>query len=275
VTDASASLVRQLVADGVAAHEARWLVEEFGPGGDPDAGPALRLAAERRLAGEPLQYVIGHWPFRSLDLDLDPRVLIPRPETEGLVDVALVELARAGVPAPTILDLGCGSGAIGLALVRELAERGVTAALIGVDVSSDAIDVARRNARKHSLDACFVVSSWFDGLDPSWRGHVDLIVSNPPYVSEAELEAADAVLDHEPRGALVAGDTPAAAGFAELARVITGSLPWLSAAGVLVCEHGHLHREAARLAVQAAGFASFEDHDDLAGRPRVMVARRR
>ncbi len=90
-------------------HEARWLVEEFVPGGDIDAAPALRAAAKRRLDGEPLQYVIGHWPFRTLDLDVDARALIPRPETEELVSIALEELATSGAVAPVIVDLGCGS----------------------------------------------------------------------------------------------------------------------------------------------------------------------
>ncbi len=105
-----------MVATGLEPREARWLVEEFVPAGDSDARAALAAAAARRRAGEPLQYIIGHWPFRSLDLDVDARALIPRPETEELVEVALGELAAHSVATPLIVDLGTGSGAIGLSL---------------------------------------------------------------------------------------------------------------------------------------------------------------
>src|ERR1700691_881806 len=108
VTDVNDEFVTELVAAGVERREARWLVEEFVPGGDPDAATAVRQAAARRLKGEPLQYIIGHWPFRTLDLDVDERGLIPRPETEELVDVALRELATGEVAAPLIVDLGTG-----------------------------------------------------------------------------------------------------------------------------------------------------------------------
>ncbi|MDE3064336.1 MAG: peptide chain release factor N(5)-glutamine methyltransferase, partial [Acidobacteriota bacterium] len=107
MTDARTALADERVGAGLERREARWLVAEFVVG-DPGERAALDAAAARRLAGEPLQYVIGHWPFRGLDLDLDARVLIPRPETEELVGHALAALARAGSPAPLILDLGCG-----------------------------------------------------------------------------------------------------------------------------------------------------------------------
>jgi len=130
VTVANALAVGELVQAGLERREARWLVEEFGSKSDPDARGGLDEAARRRLAGEPLQYVLGHWPFRSLDLDLDARVLIPRPETEELVGIALMELTRCAVASPTILDLGCGSGAIGLAILAETRQRAVAATLI-------------------------------------------------------------------------------------------------------------------------------------------------
>jgi release factor glutamine methyltransferase len=235
---------------------------------------ALRLAAQRRLDGEPLQYIIGHWPFRGLDLDVDARVLIPRPETEELVGVALDELARCGVVAPTILDLGCGSGAIGLALVQELGERGVAATLVAVDESSDALAVAKRNALKHRLHAVsFVRSSWFDDLDPSFRGHFDLIVANPPYVGRDEFADLDPVLRYEPRGALIADDTRACFGFADLDVIISNAPQWLTSTGVLVCEHGDRQREAVVHCATNAGFVDVRDLDDMAGTPRVLVAR--
>ena len=275
MTDANRDLVAELVGTGVARHEARWLVREFVPEADHDALRALRLAARRRLAGEPLQYIIGHWPFRSLDLDVDDRVLIPRPETEELVSVALHELACSGVLAPTIVDLGCGSGAIGLALLQELGERGVAATLVALDQSIGALDVARRNALKHRLtNVSFVQSSWFTHLDPSLRGRVDLIVANPPYISAGEMSGLDAVLHYEPRTALVAGDTAAALGFADLELIIEASPTWLGAVGRLVVEHGAAQRDAALAAAVAAGFVTVDDYQDLAGHPRILVARR-
>ena len=103
MTGANAALVGELVAAGVEPREARWLIEEFFVGDDPDALASLHAAADRRLGGEPLQYVIGHWPFRSLDLDLDPRVLIPRPETEELVEAAPVSYTHLTLPTKRIV----------------------------------------------------------------------------------------------------------------------------------------------------------------------------
>lgn len=275
MTDASAQLVSELVDAGLDRREARWLVEEFVPGGDVDAAPALRIAATRRLHGEPLQYIIGHWPFRSLDLDVDERALIPRPETEGLVDVALVELATRDVAAPLIVDLGCGSGAIGLSLLDELRQRGVGATLVAVDESLDALALARRNALKHHLHAVsFVHSSWFESLDQSLRSHVDLVVANPPYVGGAAYDVLDPVVRYEPRGALVSRDANGVPGFEDVAAIIRETPSWLAAGGVLVLEHSDTHREAALATALDAGFASAEDFDDLAGQPRVLVARR-
>ncbi len=271
----SDEFVAELVDRGLEVREARWLVEEFVPGGDPDAREALRAAATRRLKGEPLQYIIGHWPFRSLDLDVDPRALIPRPETEELVSVALRELAAAAVSAPLILDLGTGSGAIGLSLVSELLARGVAASLIALDQSSDALALARQNARKHRLDAVsFVRSSWFDSLDTSLRGRVDLIVANPPYVGEVEFRDLDPVLRHEPRGAIVAAATAGIAGFADLDVVVRGAHAWLAPGGALVCEHGDTQRPALLELTVEMGYRFVEDLDDLSGRPRILIARR-
>jgi release factor glutamine methyltransferase len=274
VTAAKASLTAALVGEGIYPHEARWLVEEFSRDGGVDES-ALHAAALRRLDGEPIQYVLGHWPFRSLDLDVDARVLIPRPETAGLVDVALCELALGGAAAPLIMDLGSGSGAIGISLLRELGERGVIATLLAVDNSDDALVVARANARKHGVrNASFVWSSWFDDVDPSLRGRFDLIVANPPYVGQAEFEQLDPILRHEPEGAIVAPDEHGVPGFSAVAHIIAHSIEWLAPAGVLVCEHSNVHRDAALVAAAEAGFDSFEDLDDLAGHPRVLVARR-
>jgi len=274
VTDARPALVDELVASGVERREARWLVEEFVPGGE-GARDALADAAKRRLAGEPLQYVVGHWPFRDLDLDLDARVLIPRPETEELVDVALAVLARAAASAPLILDLGCGSGAIGLALVSELDDRGVRATLVGVDRSRDALAVARSNAAKHHVtSASFVVSSWFSDLDASLRGRCDLVVANPPYVGADEISELDEVLAYEPRHALVARDARGVAGFADVEHVLSHVRDWLVPGGSVVLEHGYAQGSAALEVASGAGLVDATDVTDMSGRPRVLVARR-
>jgi release factor glutamine methyltransferase len=275
VTDVNARFIDELVEMGIERREARWLVEEFVPGGDESAHEALMSAATRRRSGEPLQYILGHWPFRSLDFDVDERALIPRPETEELVGVALSELVGGTSLAPLIVDLGTGTGAIGLSLLVELASRGVLASLIAVDESSEALALARQNARKHRLSAVsFVRSSWFGSVDPSLKGRVDLVVANPPYVDEAEFSTLDPVLRYEPRGALVAGSAGGVAGFADLDVIIGESYQWLAPTGALVCEHGDTQRDAVLNAARAAGFREVNDLDDMAGLPRVLVARR-
>jgi release factor glutamine methyltransferase len=275
VTDVNAELTTELVAAGIDRREVRWLIEEFLPGGDIDAVPALRIAAQRRLDGEPLQYIIGHWPFRSLDLDVDPRALIPRPESEELVGVALAALAKSDVTAPVIVDLGCGSGAIGLSLLDELRRRGVAGSLVAVDESVDALALARSNALKHQIHAVsFVRSSWFDDVDESLAGHVDLIVANPPYVSDEEFVELDPMLRYEPLSAIVSPDALGVGGFSDVAIIVSEAISWLKPGGLLVLEHANTHRDAALSCATVAGFSEVEDLDDLAGLPRVLVARK-
>jgi release factor glutamine methyltransferase len=275
VTDVNARFVDELVEMGIERREARWLVQEFVPGSDDGARGALMAAAGRRRDGEPLQYIIGHWPFRALDLDVDERALIPRPETEELVGVALGELAKGTSLAPLIVDLGTGTGAIGLSLLSELKSRGVLATLIAVDESPEALALARQNARKHGLSAVsFVHSSWFGSLDPSLKGRIDLVVANPPYVDEAAFFSLDPVLDYEPRAALVADSVRGVGGFADLDVIIGESLEWLASTGVLVCEHGDTQRDAVLSAARGASYREVNDLEDMAGMPRVLVARR-
>ncbi len=267
--------MRELEAAGLERREAQWILDEYAPGSDPDFAEAVRHAAQRRLAGEPLQYVLGHWPFRSLDLDVDPRVLIPRPETEELVGVALGELTTSSSRAPFIVDLGCGSGAIGLSLLQELEERGVRATLVALDESSDALMVARRNALKHRLlRVSFVESNWFDQLDPSLAHRVDLIVANPPYVAEAEMADLDPVLRFEPYGALVSPDAAGGPGTADLEIIISQAPSWLAPDGVLVCEHGSTQASFVRDCARRSGLVDVRVVRDMAGHDRFLVARR-
>jgi release factor glutamine methyltransferase len=274
VTDAKAALVEELVGRGLVAREATWLVDEFFIAADPDFTSAVMVAAERRLAGEPLQYIVGHWPFRHCDLDLDARVLIPRPETEELVDIALRELALSRRVAPLIADLGTGSGAIIVSVLGELHERGVQASGVAVDISDEALSVARRNARKHHLtNVSFVTSSWWREVDTNVRGRFDLVTANPPYIARHETHLIDPELAFEPSSALFADDALGTAGFADVADIITTTGPWLSPVGVLIVEHGFLHGPAAVELARSAGFASATTVTDMAGHDRFLVAK--
>jgi release factor glutamine methyltransferase len=224
---------------------------------------------ERRAAGEPLQYVIGRWGFRRLDLFVDRRVLIPRPETEMVVQVALAELQNMTKPSrPTVVDLGTGSGAIALSIAVEAP----TARVWATEASSDALDVARANvagigtlaARRVRLEH----GSWFDPLPVLLKGHVQLVVANPPYIADDE-ELPVEVADWEPRDALRAGPT----GLEDIAQIIKETPGWVSDPGVLVVEIApHQAEEATRLAVDA-GFRDVETRLDLTGRERILVAR--
>lgn len=234
-------------------------------------GPFFDAMVERRLAGEPLQYVLGSWGFRTLDLYVDGRVLIPRPETEQVVEVALAELRRIDRAEPVVVDLGTGSGAIALSIAVEAKGAEVWA----TDRSPDALAVAQANltgvgtlvARRVRM----VEGSWFRALPTSLQGKVDLVVSNPPYVAEAEVAELPAeVADWEPRGALVSGPT----GLEDVEAIIAAAPAWLAPGGVLVLELAPHQAEVAVTRARAAGFASVEVHPDLTGRERALVARR-
>jgi len=229
---------------------------------------------ERRAGGEPLQYVLGRWGFRRLDLLVDRRVLIPRPETEVVAGVAVEELRRlvptgARRPLPPLaVDIGTGSGAIALAVADEVPKARVWA----TDVSADALAVARANlAGTGSLigpRVRLLLGPWFDPLPPELRGRVDVVVSNPPYVAAGEW-LPDAVAGWEPAEALVAGPT----GLEGIEAVVTGAVGWLARPGSLVVELApHQADEAARVA-RRAGFDDVAVADDLTGRSRVLLGR--
>ena len=235
----------------------------------------LRTAAhfeqmvDRRAAGEPLQYVLGCWGFRTLDLFVDRRVLIPRPETETVVEVALAELRRLQADTPVAVDLGTGSGAIALSLAREVPHLEVW----GVDRSPGALAVARANLAglgRAGTAVRLVEGEWFAALPPSLRGSVDLVVSNPPYVAAHEVDDLPPEVAHwEPREALVAGPT----GLEQIAVIVGQAAGWLARPGALVVEIApHQRVEAMTLAAEA-GFDEVDVRDDLAGRARVLVGR--
>jgi release factor glutamine methyltransferase len=238
------------------------------------AGGRARLAAmvDRRLAGEPLQYVLGRWSFRGLDVLVDPRVLIPRPETEVVAEVAIAEARRFPLDQRfAVADLGTGSGALALALAAELAQAEVWA----TDRSPDALAVARANLTVLGPSAAsrvhFAEGMWYEALPGGVRGRLRVIVSNPPYVSEAEFAALPAeVRDHEPAGALVAGPT----GRECLEQLVAGGLDWLAPGGALVLELAPDQAAPLQAAAGAAGYEAVAVHPDLTGRDRVLVGRR-
>ena len=226
---------------------------------------------ERRLTGEPLQYVVGSWSFRLLDLYLDRRVLIPRPETEIVAEHALAEHDRSvqarGARDGVVVDLGTGSGAIALSVAVE--RRGTQ--VWATDISSDAIAVAQANCAGLGRVARHVTllhGSWFDPLPQSLRGVVDVVVSNPPYVA-ADDELPAEVRDWEPVEALVPGPR----GLEAYESIVVHAREWMAVTGALVLEIGASQGAAVRELVLDSGFVTAVVHADLAGRDRVVVAR--
>lgn len=225
---------------------------------------------ERRLAGEPLQYVLGRWGFRTLDLAVDARVLIPRPETEGVAELALAEVVRAAAEGrePLAADLGTGSGCIGLSLAAEHK----TVQVICTDQSADAVAAARANATGLGRPAARIeirLGDWFEALPVERRGEFDVIVSNPPYVSDAD-ELPAVVAAWEPTDALFAGPT----GLEDAEVLLTGAKDWLRRGGALVLELGDTQLGAARQLALDIGYADVAVHRDLADRDRALVARK-
>jgi release factor glutamine methyltransferase len=233
------------------------------------AVPFFDDMVERRAAGEPLQYVLRRWGFRTLDLLVDRRVLIPRPETEVVVDVAIRELRRVDSTRPLVADLGTGSGAIALSIAVEVPRAHVWA----TDASPDALAVARANLAGLGSPAAvrvrLAVGRWFDALPSALAGQFDVVVSNPPYVGAGEELPAE-VIDWEPTDALVAGSS----GTEALAELVAGAGRWLAPGGALVLEIAPHQADEARAMAQTAGFGAIEVRPDLNGRARVLVARR-
>jgi len=223
---------------------------------------SIRPLVKRRGQREPLQYILGETEWSGLRLKVDHRALIPRPETE-----LLVELVSSLFPIPpsTILDLGTGSGAIALAL----AKRYSCAQVLAIDHSEEALSLARENANALDLAArvSFQRSNWFEAV-PAGTGY-DLIVSNPPYLTQAETEAAEPeVRGHEPMAALVSDEE----GMADLREIIAEAPSFLKPGGVLAFETGIAQHAALALMMREAGFDRIESRQDLTGRDRFMFA---
>ncbi|MDW3219283.1 MAG: peptide chain release factor N(5)-glutamine methyltransferase [Acidimicrobiales bacterium] len=222
----------------------------------------------RRAAGEPLQYVLGRWGFRSLDLMVDRRVLIPRPETEVVAGLAIDAVVARGTERDVLVaDLGTGSGAIALAVAAEC----TAARVLATDASADALAVARANLAGLGRAAARVSlhdGSWFDALPDGLCGSLDVIVSNPPYVADDE-DLPAVVGEWEPPGALRAGPD----GLDDLHCIVDQSVRWLAADGTLVLEMAPDQTVAIARRCEQRGFVA-SIHQDLAGRDRAVVATR-
>jgi release factor glutamine methyltransferase len=269
---ATEELVDELEALLGSRREARWVAEEVAHLGASERSDRARAMAERRAGGEPLQYVLGHWPFRTLDLVVDRRALVPRPETEQLVGIALERLDSLQRSGAIACDLGCGSGAIGLSLAAEVAD---DLEVHATDVNGSALELAAQNAARVGIGSVsFHLGSWYDALPASLVGRVDLVCANPPYVSADDRPNLDRELDFEPERALVSADgSDGTAGFGSVERVVDGARQWLAPGGWLVVEHGERQRDAAVRCATASGLSDVADLDDLAERPRFLVAR--
>lgn len=238
-----------LHALGRAPHDRAWLLAH-----DTDAMPdtawsALVAQLSRRRAGEPVAYLLGEKEFHGLCLQVDARVLVPRPDTETLVEWAL--LCLEGHATPRVLDLGTGSGAIALALQHARPDAQVDA----VDASADALAVAQANASRLGLPVRFAQADWLDGAG---TGYV-VIASNPPYIAAGDPHLP--ALRHEPSSALISG----ADGLDDIRRIVQDAPTHLAEGGWLLLEHGHDQAAAVCELLAARGFAEVQSRDDLAG----------
>jgi release factor glutamine methyltransferase len=263
------------------AQEARWLCEhasgmdsaEFSAEQDQlvtvACAKSLNSMVRDRLSGVPLQYVMKRWAFRHLDIMVDKRVLIPRPETEQVVQVAL-DIARktSSDQALRVVDLGTGSGVIGLSMAFEL---GVEAAHVWLtDASVDALDVARANMvgiGRAATNVRVVHGSWWNALPQEIAGQIDMAICNPPYIAQDDGEVAPDVHLYEPHSALYASDN----GLSDLRTVIEGASTWLKKSGWLVLEIGYQQGAEVLAMMSVSGFVGAEIKQDLSGRDRIAV----
>ncbi|MFC4259469.1 peptide chain release factor N(5)-glutamine methyltransferase [Marinobacter lacisalsi] len=226
---------------------------------EPGQVVAFRQMVERRCAGEPVAHILGHQGFWTLTLEVTPDTLIPRPDTECLVEAAL------SLPLPDkarVIDLGTGTGAIALALLSERPDWEVQA----TDLVPEAVALARRNAEHCGLPLTVTQSHWFAGLA---HQHFNLIVSNPPYIEEGDHHLASGDVRYEPDSALVSGSD----GLDAIRHLVHKSQYWLTPGGWLVLEHGYNQGEAVRLLFRAGGYSNVETRKDYGGNDRLTLGR--
>lgn len=238
-----------------------WVISHDDAVVDAGAAAAFAAAVERRASGEPLAYLVGEKEFHGLLLQVDARVLVPRPDTELLVDWALELLRDIALAAPRVVDLGTGSGAIALAVKRACPAAQVTA----IDVSAGSLAVAGSNAQRLGLTIELLVGHWWAPLDGR---QFDLALSNPPYIRADDPHLRS--LTHEPMGALAAGPS----GLDALHAIVAGALPRLAGGAWLLLEHGFEQAPDVRALLERHGFGEVVTRADLAGHPRCTGGRR-
>jgi release factor glutamine methyltransferase len=227
---------------------------------DEEQARRLTELVERRLAGEPIAYIVGRREFFGLDFEVSEAVLIPRPDTELIVELAIERLPPQG----RLLDMGTGSGAIAVSVAHSRADAAVTA----LDVSAAALAVARRNAAHNQARVRFLHSDWFGALGA--HETFDLIASNPPYIAAGDEHLSQGDLRFEPAGAL----TDHADGLSALRTIVDGAASHLAAGGWLLMEHGYDQAAAVRALLDGAGYAEVQSWRDIAGIERVSGGRR-
>lgn len=245
----------QLLLAHVLSRPRAWLIAHDDEVVAPHALPPYLALARRRAAGEPLAYLLGEKEFHGLALRVGPDVLVPRPDTETLVDWALELLGgeMAGIASPRVIDLGTGSGAIALAVKHDCARAHITA----VDASQPALAVARSNGQALRLEVDWRHGHWWDAVEgePPFQ----LVLSNPPYIAEQDPHL-DALV-HEPRAALTAGPD----GLDAIREIVTGAPAHLAPGGWLLFEHGHDQGQAVHDLLAKRGFVELAARHDLAG----------
>ncbi|MGB7542211.1 MAG: peptide chain release factor N(5)-glutamine methyltransferase [Burkholderiales bacterium] len=251
----------QLLLCILLGRERAWLIAHAEETVDPSRPRTARDWFARRRAGEPIAYISGEREFFGLALRVTPEVLIPRPETELLVELALERIPAGG--AGRVLDLGTGSGAVALALAHERSGLRITA----TDISAAALAVARGNAQRHGVAIDFVLGDWFDAVGPE---PFDLIVSNPPYVARQDPHLERGDVRFEPRLALAGGDD----GMEFIGEIAAGAQDRLRPGGWLLFEHGFDQGARCMALLRGLGYADIDDFTDLAGLPRVGAGRR-
>lgn len=254
-----ARLDAQLLLGHVLGRPRAWLIAHGEAAVDPGAAERFRALCRRRAEGEPLAYLLGEKEFRGLLLEVDRHVLVPRPETEGLVDWAL-ELLAERPPGAAVADLGTGSGAIALAIAQARRDARVSA----VERSAQALALARRNGARLGLAVEWLPGDWWA---PLAGRHLDLAVANPPYIAagDAHLSA----LAAEPMAAL----SPGPEGLEALRAIVRQAPAHLAPGGWLLLEHGHDQGDAVRAMLRSAGLQDAATRADLAGLPRCSAAR--
>ena len=263
----------QLLLQAVLGVNRAWIISHENDVLETLSNIAFEALINRRLNGEPVAYILGHREFYGLDLLVTPDTLIPRPDTETLVEAVLAKIpvaypANSLYDGISVLDLGTGSGAIALAIAKNRPEVLLTA----VDASIGALEVAKKNAQNLAIsNVQFVLSHWFDGLADENNGYAkfDIIVSNPPYIEQSDIHLSQGDLRFEPISALASGKD----GLDDIRQIIDSCLIHLKPQGWLMLEHGYNQAESVTDLMAETGLTCMTTIKDLGGNDRVTIAK--